>query len=84
MNYLILSKLHGNFQIFASTFYSTKDDLGNKFSMSSFKIFCDRLTREKANLSQLDSLIGSYTYALVARPSSGMKEKTQKYHSIES
>ena len=42
--YLILSKLHGNFQIFSSTFYSIKDALVNLFTMPSFEVFCDRLT----------------------------------------
>ena len=51
--------------------------------MPSFEIFCDRLNREKAKLSQLDSLTGSQSHALVARPSSGTKEKTQKSHSTE-
>lgn len=81
--YLILSKLRGNFQIYASTFYSTKDALGNIFTMSSFDVFFDHLNQEQDKLSHLDSLTGSQTYALVARPSLGMKEKTQKSHSIE-
>lgn len=42
--YLILSKLHGNFQVFASTFHSTMDALGTRFTMPSFDIFCDCLT----------------------------------------
>ena len=42
--YLILFKLHGNFQIFASTFYSTKDALGNRFKIPYFEIYCDHLT----------------------------------------
>ena len=37
--YLILSKLRGNFQIFSSTFYSTKDSLGNRFTMPNFEFF---------------------------------------------
>ena len=36
---LILSKLHGNFQIFASTFHSTMDALGTRFTMPSFEVF---------------------------------------------
>ena len=50
------------------------DALGTRFTMSSFEVFCDCLTREKSKLSQLDSLTGSQTYALVARTSSGKKE----------
>ena len=79
--YLILSKLHGKFQIFASTLYSTKDPLGTIFIMPSFEVFCDHLAREKSKLSQLNYLISSHTYAFVDHPSFGMKEKTQKYHS---
>ena len=37
--HLILSKLCGNFQIFSSTFYSTKDALGTRFTMPSFEVF---------------------------------------------
>ena len=50
--YLILSKLRGNFQIFSSTLYSTKDALGNRFTMPSIEVFCDWLTQEKAKLFQ--------------------------------
>ena len=42
--YLILSNLCGKFQIFTSTFYFTKDALGNRFTMLSVDVFCDCLT----------------------------------------
>lgn len=54
--YVILPKIHGNFQIFSSTFHSTIDALGPQFTKPSFEVFCDCLTREKANLFLLDSL----------------------------
>ena len=65
--YLILSKLRGQFQIFSSTFYSTKDALGAQHVMPSFETFCDRLTREQSKLTQMDSLIGSPSQALLAK-----------------
>ena len=81
---MILFKLHGNFQIFASTLYFTKNALGNIFTMPSFEVFCDHFIREQVKLSQLDSLTGSQNHPLVAGTSSRMKEKTQKSHSTES
>ena len=59
--YLILSKLQRNFQIFSSTFHSTMDALGPRFTMPTFKVFFDCLTREEAKLTQLDSLTRSKT-----------------------
>lgn len=44
--YLILSKVWGKFHIFSSTFHSTMDGLGSKFTMPTFKVFCDQLARE--------------------------------------
>ena len=82
--YLILSKLCGNFQIFAYTFYSTKYAFGTILTMPSFEVFFDHLTREKAKLSQLDSLTSSQTHALVAHTSSGKKEKKHKSHPTKS
>ena len=51
--------------------------------MPSFEVFCDRVTQEKAKLSQLDSLTSSQGHSLVAWPSSRMKEKTHKSHSTK-
>ena len=56
--YLILSKIRGNFYIFSSTFHSTMDALGPRFTMPTFEVFCDHVTRDKTKLTQLDSLIG--------------------------
>ena len=72
--FLILSKLRGPYQIFTSTFYSTMDALGTRHVMPSFETFCDRLTREQSKLSQMDSLTGSQSQALLAKSS----QDTQK------
>ena len=77
--YLILSKLRGNFQIFSSTFHSTMDALGPRFTMPTFEVFCDRLTREQAKLTQLDSLTGLKTQALVAQTSTEKWKKKPKH-----
>ena len=63
--YLILSKLRGPFQIFASTFLSTMDALGTNFALPSLEEFCERLTREEIKLSTLESSTSS-SKALVA------------------
>lgn len=76
--YLILSKLRGNFQIFFSTFHSIMDALGPRFTMPTFEVFCDRLTREQTTLTQLDTITNSNTQALVAQTSTGkQKQKMQ-------
>lgn len=67
--FLILSKLKGHFQVFASTFYASRDALGDKFQMPSFEIFCDRLIQEQTKLKQLDVLSSSSNQALVAHNS---------------
>ncbi len=45
------------------------DALGTNLTMPTFEEFCDHLTREKAKLFQLDSLLGSNTTTLVAQSS---------------
>ena len=76
---MILFKLRGNFQIFSSTFHSTMDALGARFTMPTFEVFCDHLTRAKAKLTQLDSLTGSKTQALVAQTSTKKLKKKPKH-----
>lgn len=49
--HLILSKLRGPFQFFASTFYSTMDDLGAHFTMPTFDVFCEHLSHDQCHLS---------------------------------
>ena len=44
--YLILPKLKGPFHVFAFTFLSTKDVIGDKFTMPKLEEFCEHLTRE--------------------------------------
>lgn len=43
-------KLRGPFQLFASTFFSTMDSMGEDHKMPSFEEFSDRLNRGQANL----------------------------------
>jgi hypothetical protein len=66
---LILSKLKGPYQVFSSAFYSTMDALGSEFNMSSFELFCERLTREQSKITQLDALSVSNNKAHVAHTS---------------
>jgi len=54
-NYLILSKLKGPFHVFTSTFLSTKDAMGDKFTMPKLEEFCEHLTREETKISTLDA-----------------------------
>ena len=48
--FMILSKLKGPYQVFASSFYSTMDALGDQFKLPSSEVFCERLIREKSKL----------------------------------
>ena len=54
--------------MFVSTFYSTRDALGQAFVMPTFDAFAERLTREQDKLIQMGSLssINSKSHALVA------------------
>ena len=45
------------------------DALDPRFTMPNFEVFCDHLTREQAKLTQLDSLTGLKTQALIAQTS---------------
>jgi hypothetical protein len=74
--FLILSKLKCPYHIFSSSFYSTMDALGCEFKVTSFDLFCERLTREKFNyITQLDSLFSSNNKALMAYTSKTKKKK---------
>ena len=75
--FLILSKLRGPYQIFTSTFYSTMDALGARHVMPSFETFCAQLTREQSKLTQMDSLIGSQSQALIAKPPQSTQKSKQ-------
>ena len=57
--YLIPSKFKGLFNVFASTFLSTKDVMGDKFIMAKLEEFCEHLTREETKISTLDSYSSS-------------------------
>lgn len=74
--FLILSKVKGHFQVFASTFYASRDALGDKFQMPSFEIFCDCLIREQSKLKQLDVLSSSSNQAFVAHNSKGKAQSS--------
>ena len=45
--YAVLSKLGESYSVFVSTFYSTRDALGQTFVMPTFDAFAERLTREQ-------------------------------------
>ena len=61
--------------MFSSTFYSTMDALGNRHQMPSFEIFCDRLTHKQSKITQMDSLTGSQSQALLAKDTQEQKTK---------
>lgn len=63
--FIIFPKLLGPFQVFASTFYSTMNALGDAYTFPFFKVFCDRMMWQHANLSQLDPLFDFNSQALV-------------------
>ena len=73
--FLILSKLQGQYHIFSSTFYSTMDALGNRHQMPSFEIIYDRLNREQSKITQMDSLSGSQSQALLVKDTQEQKPK---------
>ena len=75
--YLILSKLRGPFQIFASTFLSTMDALGTNFTLPSLEEFCERLTREEIKLSTLESSTSSSKALVASTPKGKGKSKAQ-------
>jgi hypothetical protein len=66
----------GPYQVFSSAFYSTMDALGSEYKIPSFELFCERLTREQSNLTQLDALSSSNNKDLVAHTSK-TKHKTR-------
>jgi hypothetical protein len=43
---VILSKLKAPFDIFVSTFYSTRDALGANYKMPTFELFCEQFIHE--------------------------------------
>ena len=55
------------------------DALGPKFTMPTFKVFCDHLTREQAKHRKLDSLIGLKTQESVAQTSTKKSKKKPKH-----
>jgi hypothetical protein len=52
----ILSKLKAPFDIFVSTFYSTRDALGANYKMPTFELFCEQLTCEQDKLLHMGAL----------------------------
>ena len=48
--------------------------------MPTFEAFCDRLTREQLNLTQLDTMTGSKMKALVARTSTRKSKQKPKHN----
>ena len=54
------------------------DSLGPRFTMPTFEVFYDRLTREQAKLSQLNSLTGQKNQALVTQTSTGKPKRKPK------
>lgn len=62
------------------------DDLGTTFTMSSFEVFCEPLTWKHIKLSQLYSIYGSKSQALVAQTltSIGKQKKKQKNRGTQS
>ena len=78
--------------MFVSTFYSTRDALGQAFVMPTFDAFAERLTREKDKLIQKDSLssIDSKYHALVSISPSNSRmahknvSKGKQTHNIKS
>ncbi|KAH9296967.1 hypothetical protein KI387_028649, partial [Taxus chinensis] len=82
--YLILSELRGPFQILASTFFSSKDALGDTFKMPNLETFCERLTMEESKLSHLESstsqkALAAYNPKVKGKPNS--KTKSTPYPS---
>jgi hypothetical protein len=58
-----------------SIFYSIMDALGSEFNIPSFELSCERLTRKKSKITQLDALSSSNNKALMAHTSK-TKQKT--------
>ena len=66
--YAVLSKLGESYSVFVSTFYSTRDALGEAFVIPTFDSFVERLTHEKDKIIQMGCLssIDSKSHALVS------------------
>jgi len=76
--FLILSKLKGPFHIFAYTFLSTIDAMGDKFIIPNLEGVCESLVREEIKISTLE-ITSSSSKALSTSHSKG-KDKQQSKH----